>query len=548
MRVAEALGRALSGAGVDTVFGVVGSGNFAVTNALVAGGARFFAARHECGAVMMADGFARLSGSVGVCTVHQGPGLTNALTGIAEAAKSRTPLLVLAAETGAADVRSNFKVDQAALAVAVGAVSERVATPGSAVSDALRALRRARVERRAVVLNLPLDVQAALAPDVGPVRQSLDPVPPRPASGAVRELADLLAAARRPLLLTGRGAVLAGAGADIAQLAATVGALMATTAQSHGLFSGEPWSLGICGGFATPEAAELIVDSDLVLAFGASLTAWTTRHGALLGPQARVVQVDRDVDALGANLRVNVAVLGDARETACDVLAELRRRGHSAQAWRSEDTAHRVALSSSRASPFEDRSDSERIDPRILSLELDDMLPLQRTVVVDSGHFMGYPSMYLRVPDAAGFLFAQGFQSVGLGLANAIGAAVARPDRLTVAAVGDGGLLMGVSELETAVRLALPILIIVYNDAAYGAEVHHFGPEGAVLDTVQFPDTDLAELARGIGAEGLTVRRRADLDALRAWLGRSSTRPLLVDAKVVQTVVAEWLQEAFRGH
>ena len=113
MLVAEAVGRTLAGLGVEHVFGVVGSGNFHVTNALVAGGARFVAARHEGGAATMADAYARVSGRVGVLSVHQGCGLTNAMTGITEAAKSRTPLVVLAAETAAGAVRSNFRIDQA---------------------------------------------------------------------------------------------------------------------------------------------------------------------------------------------------------------------------------------------------------------------------------------------------------------------------------------------------------------------------------------------------------------------------------------------------
>lgn len=109
MRVADAVGTALAEVGVEHVFGVVGSGNFAVTNAMCTAGARFIAARHECAAVCMADGYARASGRLGVATVHQGPGLTHATTGIAEAAKSRTPLLVLAGDTSTAAVRSNFR-------------------------------------------------------------------------------------------------------------------------------------------------------------------------------------------------------------------------------------------------------------------------------------------------------------------------------------------------------------------------------------------------------------------------------------------------------
>jgi len=127
--VAEAVGRALAELGVRDVFGLIGSGNFAVSNALVAAGASFVAARHEGGAITMADAYARVSGRVGVCSVHQGPGLTNATTGLAEAAKSRTPLLVLAADTAAAALRSNFRIDQAGLVAAVGAVPERLHGP-----------------------------------------------------------------------------------------------------------------------------------------------------------------------------------------------------------------------------------------------------------------------------------------------------------------------------------------------------------------------------------------------------------------------------------
>jgi len=183
-----------------------------------------------------------------------------------------------------------------------------------------------------------------------------------------------------------------------------------------------------------------------------------------------------------------------------------------------------------------------------LSIALDDLLPAERTVAVDSGNFMGYPSMFLSVPDEAGFCFTQAFQSIGLGLASAIGAAVARPERLAVAALGDGGALMGVSELETVVRLGIPMVVVVYDDEAYGAEVHHFGPDGDPLDTVRFPPADIAAIGRGFGFEGVTVRRAGDLGAVRGWLNGPRERPLLIDAKVTSSRGSWWLQEAFRGH
>jgi thiamine pyrophosphate-dependent acetolactate synthase large subunit-like protein len=543
MAVVDVVARCVLEAGGNVAFGVVGSGNFTVTAALVEHGGRFVAARHEGGAACMADAYARVTGRLGVCSVHQGPGLTNAMTGIAEAAKSRTPLIVLAGDTPAGALRSNFRIDQAGMVQAVGATADRVYGAETALQDVRRALRRAVVERRTVVLMLPLDVQGE--PCEWEAASADDVLAPAPAPAAVAALADLLQGARRAVLLAGRGAVLARAGPALDRLAERTGALLATSAMGHGLFAGHPWSLGISGGFASPLAAELLPRADAIVAFGAQLTRWTTRHGGLIGRGARVAQVDVELEALGANGRVDVAVLGDARTTAEAVLAELERRGHRADGWRDDDARAAIAGRRWRDEPFDDASDSSHVDPRALTIALDELLPAERTVVVDSGHFMGFPPMYLRVPDAAGFVFTQAFQSIGLGLANAIGAAVARPDRLAVAALGDGGALMSMHELETAVRLRLPLLVVVYNDAAYGAEVHHFGPHGHDLGIVRFPDTDIAALARGAGAEAITVRAVSDLAPIGEWLARRE-RVLLVDAKVNPDVRAEWLEEAFR--
>ncbi|WP_405739556.1 thiamine pyrophosphate-binding protein [Streptomyces sp. NBC_00028] len=544
MKVAEAVGRALTGAGVRQVFGVVGSGNFHVTNAMTAAGARFVAARHEGGAATMADAYARVSGTVAALSVHQGPGLTNALTGVAEAAKSRTPLLVLAAE--ATRPTSNFHVDQEALARAVGAVTERVTSPASAVEQACGAVRRVLHERRTVVLNLPLDVQDLDVPDMGALAVVPPPArsPVEPAAAEVAALVAALARSRRPVFVAGRGA--RAAGEALTALADHHGALLATSAVAHGLFHGDPWSLGISGGFATPLAAELIEDADLIVAWGCALTMWTTRHGRLIGPDTTVVQVDDDASALGAHREIHLGVTGDVARTARQALAAggARREGR-----RTEDIAQALrARGRWRDIPYDDESTRDRIDPCTLSAALDAILPAERVVGVDSGNFMGYPSAYLSVPDEDGFCFTQAFQSIGLGLATTIGAALARPDRLPVAALGDGGALMGVAELDTVRRLGLPMVVIVYDDEAYGAEVHHFGPDGFPLDTVTFPPTDLAAVARGHGFEAVTVRGRADLKAVEDWVAGPRSAPLLVDAKVTREHGAWWLEEAFRGH
>ena len=537
--VAEAVGRTLVGLGVEQVFGVVGSGNFHLSNAMVAAGARFVAARHEAGATTMADAYARMSGTVSAVTVHQGCGLTNTMTGMAEAAKSRTPMVVLAADV--TEPRSNFFVDQDALATAVGALPMRVDDPVDAVRIASEAYRTAHDERRTVLLNLPLQVQ--------PLECSTDAEPvvvPGGTSVSVENLdalADALAAARRPVFVAGRGA--RGAREELRRLAGQAGALLGTSAVAKGLFHDEPWSLDVCGGFSSPLAVELVQGADLVVGWGCALNMWTMRQGTLIGGETIVAQVDLEVEALGRHRQVDVAVVGDVADVASRLVGTTPRR----DGYRSEQLRARIASEVRwRDVPFDDGSTADRIDPRTLTIGLDDLLPAERVVGVDSGNFMGYPSMFLSVPDELGFCFTQAYQSVGLGLATAIGAALAQPSRLAVAALGDGGALMGASELETVVRLGLPMVVVVYDDEAYGAEVHHFGPHGDDLSLVRFPPTDLAAVGRGHGFDAVTVRRAADLDGVAAWVAGDRSRPLLVHAKVTGGEPAWWLEEAFRGH
>src|ERR671912_2708648 len=165
MRVSEAIGGVLVDGGVEAFFGLAGSGNFAVLNALHEAGAAFYSSRHETGAVMMADGYARASGKPGVASVHQGPGFTNSLTGLTEAAKARTPLLVLAADIPAGTLWSNFRVDQSSLVATLGAIPERVRGPQTAAADTARARDRAQTERRPVVLSIPIDLVEEPCPE-----------------------------------------------------------------------------------------------------------------------------------------------------------------------------------------------------------------------------------------------------------------------------------------------------------------------------------------------------------------------------------------------
>ena len=547
--VAEVLAKDLAALGARRCFGLLGTANFKISHGLVQAGVELISARHEGNAASMGDAYAKATGELTLVSVHSGPGLTNAITGIAEAAKSRTPLLVLAGDVPTGNVKSNFYFDQAELVRSVGAVSERTYTPQSARSDLLRAVTRAMRDRQTVVLSLPLDVQDAKMNGANAPLE-LTPMPGRlqPDQTDVRRLAEAISRAKRPLILAGRGAVLSDAEESLIALGDHLGALLATSICGHGLFADNPWSVGISGGFSSPVADELISESDFILGFGVSLTQWTTKKGKLIARGATVAQIDIEAPKLGYQMPVQFALLGDAKATAEASLAELKKNGAAQLGRRNDRTRERIRAGDNHHSPYPDESSARYIDPRTLSKALDDILPKDRVVASDSGHFCGWVPRYLRVPNAKASCLSHSFQSVGLGLASAIGLAVANPGKLAVLGAGDGGFMMSIADLETAIRLGLRMCILVYNDSSYAAEVHFFRRQGYSIDIVQFPETDFAAIARGYGARAATVRTLADLDAVRTWVGEGAPGVFLIDGKINPNLEADWHAEHFPSH
>ena len=545
--VADRLAVDLARYGARRCFGLLGTANFKISHALVAAGVELISARHEGNAASMADAYAKATGELTLVSVHCGPGLSNALTGIAEAAKSRTPLLVLAGDVPCGAVLSNFAIEQAEMVRSVGAICERTHTVATAREDTLRAVVGALRERRTVVLSLPTDVQDAVwTGPAPPLSLPPAPIPMHPDPAAIRTLADALEGAARPLILAGRGAVVSGAERALAALAERTGALIATSVCGHGLFAHDPWCLGISGGFGSPAADALIGESDLILGFGVSFTPWTTKRGKLIAAAAVVAQIDIEASRFGRQTPVAHAVLGDARVTAEALLAQLQgRRAAARRGRRDAVTAQRLRDGANHSAPYQDVSTREVIDPRTLSKAVDALLPKERVVASDSGHFCGWVPRFLRVPSARASCLSHSFQSVGLGLACAIGLALANPGALAVLGAGDGGFLMSVSDLETAVRLKLRMCILIYNDSSYAAEVHLYRRRGYAVDIVQFPDTDFAAMARGFGCRAATVRTLADLEPVRAWVGEGAPGVFLIDAKINPDLEADWHAEHF---
>lgn len=543
MKVYETIAAALASHGVRTVFGLMGDGNLKLLPELAdAHDVRVIGARHEAGAVAMADGFARSSGRVGVCTFTQGPGLTNALTALITAQRGGTPMVVLAGDTPTGVRGLPQDIDQAPFWAAAGIAVQEL-TPETAEAAMAEAFRRARVERRPIALNLPTDLQEQSCPPHGDAVTPLPvpvPVPvPQPATQEDLDPAlDVIAAARRPVVIGGRGAVAADARDDLVALADHIGALLATSLPANSWFRDHPFDVGIAGGFASELGRRLLREADCIIAFGASLNHFTTRGGGLFAPGTPIVQVDVDPSAFGRYVPVRAGVIGDAG----DVARALRERLGPHPGARTGALAAEIAEA---GMPPADESGPDGMDPRLVSRVIADLVAPDRTLVVDGGHFMGFPSMEIGVLDPSHYVFTLDFGSIGLGIGAAVGAAVARPDRTTVLATGDGGLLMSLGELDTAVRYQLPVIVVVYNDRAFGAEMHFLRMSGVSDELSRFETPPLDAIARSMGAQGHAVGSLEELRALRPQLA-DLNGPVLLDCRITDGVRAGWLEEAFQ--
>jgi len=326
-----------------------------------------------------------------------------------------------------------------------------------------------------------------------------------PTPQSISALADRLAAAQRPVILAGHGARAAAAKAEILQLAERVGALLATSLKAKGFFAGEPYDLGICGTFSAAPAEQLLSQADFVLAVGAEVGYYTS-EGGFAFPAADIARIDLRPapDAIG--FLPGMYVHGEARETVAALNRELEARKFSQEGARTAE-ARRVLQTPSAV--FDKPSDG--IDPRELSTTLSRLLPAGCLVTCGAAHFFSFPVMYLSLPAGSEMNFCYQLGAVGQALPVAIGIGVGNPGRPHVVIEGDGSLMMNIQELDTAARLKIPMVLLVWNDAGYGAEVHKLRAKGFDPALAQWESPDFATVARGFGGDGVRVDDIAEL-------------------------------------
>lgn len=523
MKVHEAVAQALRDQDVEVVFGLIGDGNLYLVEDFRRRGGRYVPLVNEASVVLAAAGYCRTAGRLGVGTVTHGPGLTNTVTALVEAVKARTPVLLVAGDTAVADIDNFQDIHQRDFVVACGAGFVQARAPELIQEDVARAVRAAVIERRPVVLNIPIEFQWSEVdyrrqPEVRRTYDALGPDPVR-----IEEAVGVLAASRRPLVLAGRGAV--AARAELLRLAERLGAPVATTAQARQLFRGERFDLGIFGGLATEAATQVVARADCLLAFGASLNRWTTADGALLNGR-HVIHVDADAAALSRVPQPTVAVHGDAARSAEAIVAMLdlaevpaRRFAADAANGLADGTGRRAGdVARRRERELARERDGARpagtVDLALAVAAVEEELPANRTLVIDAGRQMYEALAVLTVMHPDAYVHTTHFGAIGVGMPYAIGAAVGAPARPTLLVCGDGGFMLGgLVELRTAVREGLDLTVVVMNDCSYGAEHIQLVRKG-IDPTVSMLDwPDLGPVAESLGAGGVTVRTVDELDA-----------------------------------
>jgi thiamine pyrophosphate-dependent acetolactate synthase large subunit-like protein len=531
--------------GVECVFGLMSDDTALFATALDTAGVRFYGTRHENAAIAMADGYAYATGKLTIAVVGRGPALANGLHAAVYASRTSSKLVIIYGEAATVGAPNGLGPDYKALdgvgVLRAAGLRTFTATSPEGARTTLADAVAAASAGQAVSLHLPTNVQLAeIDTPSGQLVVRTRPHQPLPAKPPSIEAAvAVLAKAKRPLIVAGLGAFRAGARAAIEQLADRIGALMVTTARGKDLFRGNPRSLGIIGSFSHSIARRMADQADCILVFGAGLNFLTTSFGAAV-PQVPLIQVDAVRANIGRWLNADVGVVGDARLVAEQLLAAVPERPVADKPFYDAATSKLIAEFHPQQD-FQPQNTPRTIDMRTLGLELEAILPQDRNLVVDGGNFLGIVP-YLSVPDPGAFKMIGDFASIGLAFGAALGMAKARPDRTTVMVIGDGGFLMTMGDLETVVREDLPMVIIVMNDCAYGAELHFLKLRQQPVGKSVFPDVDFAPIAAGFGFDAETIRTVEDLHRIAPKL-RNPEGPIFLDCKLNADVAAPFMSE-----
>lgn len=542
---ADVLVRYLEQEGVEYLFGVPGGHLLALYDAVHRSGKiRTVLAKNEQGAGYMANGYARVSGRLGVCCGTVGPGATNLVSGVATAFMDSVPLLVLTAQVGTTAIGKGAlqeaagdgrTVDQVGIFRPITKYSMMISRPNVLPEAVRKAVRIALSGRPGPVhLDIPSDVlKGEIEDQILPIARYRSVHPMAIDLSLVKRAAGLLAAAGRPAMLVGAGAIAARAQADVLALAEKLDIPVATSLRGKGAIPEDhPLSLGCVGLYGTRAANSYLRSGvDVLLAVGCSFHEFTTHcWDPAFQPSMALIQIDIDPAEVGKNYPVDVALVGDAQvvlKCLLDATEGVSRRADNGR----EDLARFKETNDYFAEPAM-KSNDFPLKPQRLMKELREALPPETIIFTDIGNSLTWVERCLPVVQNGAIVSMTGLAAMGSGVAGAVGGQLAAPQRPVVCVCGDGDFQMTGMEVVTAVAYRAPVIWVILDNSRLGMiyDIQKLMYQGRI-EASNLQNPDLVMLAQAMGAQGYRIQRPGELkDVINNSL--ESRKPTVIDVPI----------------
>ncbi|GAB7053541.1 MULTISPECIES: thiamine pyrophosphate-dependent enzyme [unclassified Paenibacillus] len=531
MTAAKAIVEVLLREGVEKAFCVPGESYLSVLNVLYeTPRIELISGRHEGGVSFMAEGYAKASGKVGVCFATRGPGATNLSIGLHTAHQDSTPMVAFIGQ-----VESSFRGREGFQEIDLADYFRHLVKWTVELNDARRvpelvhrAFHMARSGRPGpVLISLPQDVLDETAEMVFQESEMLSH--PRPDRQAVAKAKEILRHAKRPVIIAGGGVTSTKSAKELVKLAEKLQVPVATAFRRFDAFPNQhPYYIGQLGVGAAPYLVECVREADVVLALGTRFSQITTQNYTLLTSGTKLIHVDISPDELNKVYRPALGIVADTKNFMLDLLAEL---GESGQSKEREAYIQEQRKKYEQYSEVRVTSGQHYVNLEGIMGDLMNHLPSDTIFTSDAGNFYGWMAKHYRFQEEGTFVGPTS-GAMGYALPAAIGAKVAQPEKTVVAYAGDGGFMMTVQELETAVRCKIPVLAIVANNNMYGTirmhQEKHF-PKRVIATELSNPN--FAQIMTNMGGHGELVEKNEDfVPALQRAL--ASSKPALIEVRI----------------
>lgn len=504
MKAAELFVKCLENEGIEYIFGIPGEENLDVMDALLDSPIKFITVRHEQGGAFMADVYGRLTGRAGVCLATLGPGATNLITGVADANMDHAPLVAIAGQAGTNRLHkeSHQVLDLVQIFQPISKYSSRLLTPNIIPEVVRKAFKVAQTDKAgATFIEFPENI-AKMEIDDHPLPVK-NPALPEPSMDRVSKAIEIISDAKEPMILAGNGVIRTKAWKQLADFAEKLNIPVANTFMAKGVIPfTHPMALGSAGLQAHDYISCGFDRADVIICIGYDLVEY---HPYLWHPSRdrTIIHIDLTPSEVDAYYPVSVGVVGDIKHSLVRI-GELAtpHQGHRMRPLRDAMKKAMKACSEDEAFP---------VKPQKIIWDLRTALDLEDIVICDVGAHKMWMARMFRCEYPNTCIISNGFASMGIAVPGAIGAKLAYPERKVVAVTGDAGFMMNMQEIETAIRIGTPMVILIWNDSSYGLIKWKQENEFGRSSHVDFTNPDFVTLAESFGAKGYRIDKVADL-------------------------------------